>query len=100
CSESRARLSVLRPLIGMDKEAITDLAKRFGTYETSILPYADCCVLFSPVHPVLRGDIREAGELYEKLELGSRTEKSGLLYEALKTAEVTKCGYYTASIKT
>ena len=94
CGESRARLPVLRPLIGMDKEAITDLAKRFGTYETSILPYADCCVLFSPPHPVLRGDVREANDLYDALELGSRAEKSGLLREALKTAGITKHGYY------
>jgi thiamine biosynthesis protein ThiI len=92
CSESRARLPVLRPLIGTDKEAITGLAKRFGSYETSILPYADCCVLFSPPHPVLRGAVREAAELYEALELGSPTEKSGLLYEALKAAEITKHG--------
>jgi thiamine biosynthesis protein ThiI len=98
CSESRARLPVLRPLIGMDKEAITDFAKRFGTYETSILPYADCCVLFSPIHPVLRGDVREAGRLYEALELSradgtsTQPEKTGLLYDALKTAEVTKHG--------
>jgi thiamine biosynthesis protein ThiI len=102
CAESRARLPVLRPLIGTDKEAITGLAKRFGTYETSILPYADCCVLFSPPHPVLRGSVREANELYEKLELGgiradgtsARPEKPGLLYEALKSAEIIKCGYY------
>ncbi|MDR2143650.1 MAG: tRNA 4-thiouridine(8) synthase ThiI, partial [Treponema sp.] len=102
CAESRARLPVLRPLIGTDKEAITGLAKRFGTYETSILPYADCCVLFSPKHPVLRGNVREAAELYEKLELGEiradeisdHPEKTGLLYEALKSAEITKCGYY------
>jgi thiamine biosynthesis protein ThiI len=99
CSESRARFPVLRPLIGTDKEAITCLARRFGSYETSILPYADCCVLFSPVHPVLRGDIREANRLYEALELGgvragetSGPEKPGLLYDALKTAEMTKHG--------
>ncbi|GHV85767.1 putative tRNA sulfurtransferase [Spirochaetia bacterium] len=88
CTESRARLPVLRPLIGIDKEAITSLAKDFGTYETSILPFADCCVLFSPVHPVLRGTVNEAAALYERLEL------SGLLYEALTTAEIRRCGYY------
>ncbi|MDR1506733.1 MAG: tRNA 4-thiouridine(8) synthase ThiI [Treponema sp.] len=88
CGESRAGLPVLRPLIGMDKEAIIVLAKKFGSYETSILPYADCCVLFSPAHPVLRGSIREAGELYAGLE----TEP--LIAAALGSMEIHKRGYY------
>jgi thiamine biosynthesis protein ThiI len=88
CSESRAAFPVFRPLIGMDKETITALARCFGTYETSILPFADCCILFSPPHPVLRGDLREAAALYEKLEL------SPLIAEALRGAETAKCGYY------
>ncbi|MDR2471129.1 MAG: tRNA 4-thiouridine(8) synthase ThiI [Treponema sp.] len=70
CTESRAALPVFRPLIGLDKEAITLLARDFGTYDTSILPHPDCCVLFSPVHPVLRGNPEEAAALYEALELG------------------------------
>jgi thiamine biosynthesis protein ThiI len=70
CAESRAGLPVLRPLIGMDKESITASAIKIGTYETSILPFADCCALFSPAHPVLRGDVGEAGELYKTLDLG------------------------------
>lgn len=69
CTDSRARLPVLRPLIGMDKEDIIKTAVRIGTYETSVLPYADCCALFSPPHPVLRGDPREAAALYDALAL-------------------------------
>ena len=88
CAESRAALPVLRPLIGMDKEAIILLAKKFGTYEISILPYADCCVLWSPAHPVLRGKVNEAQELYEALE------PHDLIFNAAKTAEIIKCGYY------
>jgi thiamine biosynthesis protein ThiI len=91
CTESRSRFPVLRPLIGMDKQAITVLAKDFGTYETSILPHADCCVLFSPQHPVLRGRAAEAAALYDALEL---TTEGDLLYRAVTTAEVKKCGYY------
>jgi thiamine biosynthesis protein ThiI len=64
------------------------MAKEFGSYETSILPYADCCVLFSPVHPVLRGNVVEAGSLYDALDLGE------LLYHAVKSADIKKCGYY------
>jgi thiamine biosynthesis protein ThiI len=87
CTESRITIPVLRPLIGMDKEQIIRTAESIGTYETSILPYADCCVLFSPPHPVLRGDPEEAGALYEQLEL------SGLIEEAIREAMVEKCSY-------
>jgi len=81
CTQSRVKLPVLRPLIGMNKEDIIALAESIGSYKTSILPYQDCCVLFSPPHPVLRGDPAEAGRLYEELETGP------LIEEALKNAE-------------
>ncbi|MDR2482023.1 MAG: tRNA 4-thiouridine(8) synthase ThiI [Treponema sp.] len=87
CTQSRLVLPVLRPLIGMDKEQITALAQSIGTYETSILPYEDCCALFSPPHPVLRGDPAEAGRLYEGLEL------SALIDESLAGVVVEKCGF-------
>ncbi|MDR2247685.1 MAG: tRNA 4-thiouridine(8) synthase ThiI [Treponema sp.] len=79
CTQSRIHLPVLRPLIGMDKEDIIRKSKAIGAYATSILPYADCCVIFSPLHPVLRGTPKEAEELYEKLDL------TGLIEEALRT---------------
>jgi len=69
CTQSRITLPVLRPLIGADKDTITRKAKQIGTYETSIEPYEDCCVLFSPPHPVLRGDPAEASVYYEELKL-------------------------------
>jgi thiamine biosynthesis protein ThiI len=53
---SMSSLPVLRPLIGMDKEEIVAQARRIGTFETSILPYPDCCTLFAPVHPLVRPD--------------------------------------------
>jgi tRNA uracil 4-sulfurtransferase len=53
---SRTDLPVFRPLCGMDKVEIVELARRIGTFETSALPYDDCCVLFSPVHPLIRPD--------------------------------------------
>ena len=88
CTESRSRFPILRPLIGMDKEAIITLAKDFGSYETSILPYPDCCVLFSVPHPVLRGKKEEASELYETLEIND------LLFNTIKAADIMKCGYF------
>ena len=44
-------LPVLQPLIGMDKEDIVRIARKIGTFETSILPYEDCCTVFTPRHP-------------------------------------------------
>ena len=44
-------IPVFRPLIGMDKNDIINIAKKIGTYETSILPYEDCCTIFVPKHP-------------------------------------------------
>jgi thiamine biosynthesis protein ThiI len=75
CTESTVTLPVLRPLIGMDKEAITRLSIKIGAYETSILPYADCCTLFSPAHPVINGAVAEAQRLYRALELETLPEE-------------------------
>jgi thiamine biosynthesis protein ThiI len=87
CTQIKTGLPVLRPLIGMDKESIIREAEKIGTYAVSILPYQDCCVLFSPPHPVLRGDSGEAAKLYESLE------PEDLIEEALRETEVVKCGY-------
>ncbi|GHV72993.1 putative tRNA sulfurtransferase [Spirochaetia bacterium] len=87
CTQSRLEIPVLRPLIGMHKEAIIRKACAIGTYETSILPYQDCCVLFSPPHPILRGDPAEANRLYEALELGEMIET------AVGESVMEKCGF-------
>ena len=68
-TNSCAEYPVLRPLIGMDKEEIITTAKEIGTYEISILPYEDCCVLFSPKHPVLRADLAYTTELYSAMKI-------------------------------
>ena len=47
-------LPILRPVVGMDKEDIVRIARKIGTYDTSILPYEDCCTVFTPRHPRLR----------------------------------------------
>ena len=53
------QLPVLRPCIGMDKEEIVQISRRIGTYNTSILPYEDCCTVFTPRHPRLRPILSE-----------------------------------------
>lgn len=62
-----ATLPVLRPLIAFDKEEIIKTAREIGTYETSILPFEDCCVLFTPRHPILHASVERAQEFFDKL---------------------------------
>lgn len=52
-------MPVFRPLIGFDKDEIMDIARRIGTYDTSILPYEDCCTVFVPKHPVTKPKLEE-----------------------------------------
>ncbi|MBP1577783.1 MAG: tRNA 4-thiouridine(8) synthase ThiI [Oscillospiraceae bacterium] len=51
CTDAASELPVLRPLIGMDKEEIVVISRKIDTFETSILPYEDCCTVFTPRHP-------------------------------------------------
>ncbi|MDR0602604.1 MAG: tRNA 4-thiouridine(8) synthase ThiI [Treponema sp.] len=87
CIQAKTGLPVLRPLVGMDKEAIIRTAGAIGTYRTSILPYPDCCVLFSPPHPVLRGDPAAALEHYQALGAGP------LIDAALEEGTMEACGF-------
>lgn len=79
-----AELPVFRPLIGMDKEEITCIAEKIGTYKTSILPYDDCCVLFSPKHPTLYTKLADAREIYDRMKI------EPLLQEAIQEKAVKK----------
>jgi len=69
-------LPVFRPLIGMDKEETVAMARRIGSFETSILPYEDCCVLFSPKHPMLRADLARERKAYSEIGLGPLIEEA------------------------
>ena len=62
-------LPVLRPCVGMDKEEIVRVARKIGTFETSILPYEDCCTVFTPRHPRLRPLPGEVQAAEEKLDV-------------------------------
>ena len=54
CTDAASALPVFRPVIGMDKEEIVTIARKIDTFETSILPYEDCCTVFTPRHPRTR----------------------------------------------
>jgi thiamine biosynthesis protein ThiI len=71
CTGAVVSLPVLRPVIGMDKEEIVQVARKIGTYETSILPYEDCCTVFTPRHPRLRPILSEVEAAEEKLDVES-----------------------------
>ena len=59
CTGAVVQLPILRPCVGMDKEEIVQISRRIGTYDTSILPYEDCCTVFTPRHPRLRPILSE-----------------------------------------
>lgn len=65
CINSVTNMPVIRPVACFDKLEIIDIAKKINTYETSILPYEDCCTIFVPKHPVIKPDINKC-LLYEK----------------------------------
>ena len=62
-------LPVLRPVVGMDKEDIVRIARKIGTFETSILPYEDCCTVFTPRHPRLRPTLAELEYAEQNLDI-------------------------------
>lgn len=72
-------LPVFRPCIGMDKEEIVQIARKIGTYDTSILPFEDCCTVFTPKHPKTKPDPEKVEAEEKKLDF------EALVEEALET---------------
>ncbi len=68
-TEAVVDLPVLRPVVGMDKEEIVQISRKIGTYDTSILPYEDCCTVFTPRHPRLRPVLGEVEHAEEALDI-------------------------------
>ena len=78
------KIPVIRPVACFDKLEIIEIAKQIDTYETSILPYEDCCTIFVPKHPVINPDLKKCLE-YEKL-----IPYEELIYNAIKNHEIIK----------
>jgi len=74
-------LPVFRPVIGMDKEEIIALSRKIGTFETSILPYEDCCTVFTPKHPKTKPTLRATEEAESALDV------EALVREAVENME-------------
>ena len=80
-SNSVVTMPVLRPLIAFDKIDIIDISRKIDTYETSILPYEDCCTVFLPKFPAIKPDLKRV------LKAESNLDVDGLIEEAMKNIE-------------
>ena len=81
-------LPIFQPLIGMDKEEIVTIARRIGTMETSILPYEDCCTVFTPRHPKTKPTKAQVDRACAGLDFDALIER------ALANTELVKVRYY------
>ena len=87
CTNAAAEFPVFRPVIGMDKIEITDISRKIGTYETSILPYEDCCTVFSPKHP------RTHPKIEDVLAAEQAFDFNALVDEAVEKTEIKRFRY-------
>ncbi len=83
---SSVNMPILRPLIGLDKVDIIDISKDIDTYELSILPYDDCCTLFSPKHPVTKPRLEDIENSEKNIDVAS------LVKNAIENMEVYNIG--------
>ena len=87
CTNDVCSLPVYRPLIGFDKQEIVDISEKIDTYETSVLPYEDCCTIFVAKHPVTKPNLNAIRKSEYHLE-----EKIDEMVEtAIQTKEVVWC---------
>ena len=75
-TEDVTTMPVLRPLIGMDKVEIIRISREIGTYETSILPYEDCCTVFTPRHPATRPNLEDVRKAESTLDVDALVAKA------------------------
>ena len=75
-------IPIYRPLIGMDKEEIISISRKIGAFETSVLPYEDCCTVFTPRHPKTRPELDMVEAEENKLDFNT------LVDEALATRQI------------
>ena len=83
-TDASVKMTVMRPLIGLDKTDIMDLAKEIGTYDKSIEPYEDCCTVFLPKHPATKPKLERI------LASESKLDCEGLIREAIEKEEIVE----------
>ena len=86
-------IPVFMPLVGMDKEEIVTIARKIGTLETSILPYEDCCTVFTPKHPKTKPTLGQVVHAERKLD------REALILEALQNVEKVSVKYYDEALQ-
>ncbi len=84
-TDNAINMPVFRPAIGMDKEEIVRIARKIGTFETSILPFEDCCTVFTPRHPRTRPELEKVLAEENKLDFKSLADEA---FDSLYTVEV------------
>ncbi|HAV26950.1 MAG TPA: tRNA 4-thiouridine(8) synthase ThiI, partial [Lachnospiraceae bacterium] len=84
CTNAVCELPVYRPLIGFDKNDIVDISRKIGAYDTSILPYEDCCTIFVAKHPVTKPQLK----IIERSETKLKEKIDELMTTAIETAEL------------
>ena len=90
CTDDAVSLPVFRPLIGFDKEEIVERAQQIGTFETSILPYEDCCTVFVPVHPVTRPKVEQLRKSESLVDFAPMIDKAIQSTEVVKISHIVK----------
>lgn len=76
CTDAACRMPVLRPLIGMDKSEIVALSRKIDTFDISVLPYEDCCTVFTPRHPKTRPVLSEVEAAQSAFDFGPLLEQA------------------------
>ena len=91
-TDAMVQMPVFRPCIGLDKEEIVQISRRIGTFETSILPYEDCCTVFTPRHPKTRPDAVRVAEEAAKIDFDTLCDEA---FATMYTVKVTPDGFTT-----
>ena len=85
-------IPIFMPLVGMDKEEIVTIARKIGTMETSVLPYEDCCTVFTPKHPKTKPTLGQVIHAERNLD------REALIQRAMENIEKFKVEYHDAPV--
>ena len=77
-------IPVYRPVIGFDKQEIVEISEKIGTFETSILPYEDCCTVFTPKHPKTRPTLEMIEEAEKALDIEELVNRCEIKHQRLR----------------
>lgn len=94
CTDAVCRMPVFRPCIGMDKSEIVEIARKIDTFDTSILPYEDCCTVFTPKHP------RTRPVLQDVIDGQNQFDFEPMIAEAVENTKfkLIRCGEHTVNL--